>query len=215
VKPLVLALDTTHEYGSIALGDRDEVLLHAPTGFAHVLYPQLADLLCRNGAALSDIDCFAAASGPGSFTGVRVGLACMKGLAEALGRPAVAVSNLEALASFGRGPLRAAVLDARRGEVYGAVYDDAGGIVVQEMVARLPEWLAALPSGVEFVSTDFTAFAKGLPDGGPRITAPRALAAAIARIAGERLVRGEACDPAALDANYVRRSDAELFWKEQ
>jgi tRNA threonylcarbamoyladenosine biosynthesis protein TsaB len=213
VKPLVLALDTTHEYGSIALGGRDEVLLHAPAGFAHVLYPHLDEMLHRNGVALADIDCFAAASGPGSFTGVRVGLACVKGLAEAVGRPAVAVSNLEALASFGAAPLRAAVLDARRGEVYGAVYDCEGGVVVPEMVAKLPEWLAALPDGVEFVSTDFTAFGDGMP-AAPRVTAPRALAAAIARIAARRFARGEACDPAALDANYVRRSDAELFWKE-
>ena len=211
--PLVLALDTTHEYGSIALGERDEVLLHAPTGFAHVLYPHLDEILRRNGVALSDINCFAAASGPGSFTGVRVGLACVKGLAEAVGRPAVAVSNLEALASFGAGPLRAAVLDARRGEVYGAVYDAEGRAVVAEMVAKLADWVAALPAGVEFVSTDFTAFGDGLP-AAPRVTAPRALAGAIARIAAGRFKRGEACDPAALDANYVRRSDAELFWKE-
>jgi len=213
VKPLVLAVDTTYEYGGIALGNRDEMPLHAPTGFAHVLYQHLEELLRRNGAALADIDCFAAASGPGSFTGVRVGLACVKGLAEAIGRPAVAVSNLEALASFGAGPLRAAVLDARRGEVYGAVYDAEGRSVIPEMVAKLPDWLAALPAGVEFVSTDFTAFGAGLPVA-PQVTAPRALAGAIARIAAGRFERGEACDPAALDANYVRRSDAELFWKE-
>jgi tRNA threonylcarbamoyladenosine biosynthesis protein TsaB len=213
VNPLVLALDTTHEYGSIALGGRDEVLLHAPNGFAHVLYPHLDEMLRRNGVALADIDCFAAASGPGSFTGVRVGLACVKGLAEAVGRPAVAVSNLQAVASFGDGPLRAAVLDARRGEVYGAVYDAAGQLVVPEMVAKLSQWLAELPPGVEFVSPDFTAFADGLPHA-PRVLAPRALAAATARIAARRFERGEACDPAALDANYVRRSDAELFWKE-
>jgi tRNA threonylcarbamoyladenosine biosynthesis protein TsaB len=212
VKPLVLALDTTHEYGSIALGG-DEVLLHAPTGFAHVLYAHLDGMLRRNGAALADIDCFAAASGPGSFTGVRVGLACIKGLAEAAGKPAVAVSNLEAVASFGSGPLRAALLDARRGQIYGAVYDASGGLVVPETVAKLGDWLAVLPAGVEFVSPDFGPFGNGLP-GAPRVVAPRALAAAIAGIAGRRFARGEASDPAALDANYVRRSDAELFWKE-
>ena len=70
---------------------------------------------------LEEIDCFAAASGPGSFTGVRVGLAAVKGLAEALGKPAVGISNLRALSLFGKAALRAVVLDARRGEVYGAV----------------------------------------------------------------------------------------------
>jgi tRNA threonylcarbamoyladenosine biosynthesis protein TsaB len=212
VKPLVLALDTTHEYGSIALAG-DEVLLHAPAGFAHVLYPHLDQILRRNGVRLADLDCFAAASGPGSFTGVRVGLACIKGLAEAAGRPAVAVSNLEAVASFGSGPYRAPLLDARRGEIYGAVYDAEGSIVVPETVAKLADWLAVLPQGAEFLSTDFTPFGEGLP-AAPRVVAPRALAGAIARIAAGRFARGEACDPAALDANYVRRSDAELFWKE-
>jgi tRNA threonylcarbamoyladenosine biosynthesis protein TsaB len=148
VKPLILAVDTTHEYGSLALtrgGETvEEVLLHAPTGFAHVIYRHLEALLMRNGLAVAEVECFAAASGPGSFTGVRVGLACIKGLAEALGRPAVAVSNLRALASFGTAALRAPILDARRGEVYGAVYDSAGRLVAPETVAPFPVWLESL-----------------------------------------------------------------------
>jgi tRNA threonylcarbamoyladenosine biosynthesis protein TsaB len=213
VSARVLALDTTGEYGSIAL-DGDVQPLHSPSGFAHVLYPHLRALLDRHGIAIGAVDCFAAASGPGSFTGVRVGLACIKGLAEAAGKPAAAVSNLEALARFGAAPLRAVLLDARRGEVYGAVYDDAGQVVVPETVCRLEEFLAALPSGsIEYVSSDFAPFGAGLPEA-PRVTAPRALAGAIAAIAAERLARGETHDPAALDANYVRRSDAELFWRE-
>jgi tRNA threonylcarbamoyladenosine biosynthesis protein TsaB len=165
------------------------------------------------------VDCFAAASGPGSFTGVRVGLACVKGLADALGKPAVAVSNLQALATFGSAALRAVVLDARRGEVYGAVYDPAGRLAAPEVVAKFPAWLATLPEGdMEFVSTDFTPFRAALAgtrfERSPVATAPPALAAAIARIALARFRDGQASDPAALDANYVRRSDAELFWKE-
>ena len=213
MSPRVLAVDTTHEYGSLALDDV-VVPLHAPSGFAHVLYPHLRELLDRGGVRLAEVDCFAAASGPGSFTGVRVGLACIKGLAEAARKPAVAVSNLEALASLGAAPLRAVLLDARRGEIYGAVYDARGRIVVPETVGSLAQWLATLPAGeLEFISTDFAAFGEALP-GAPRVTAPRALAGAVARIAAARFARGEACDPAALDANYVRRSDAELFWKE-
>jgi tRNA threonylcarbamoyladenosine biosynthesis protein TsaB len=212
VTPLVLAVDTTHEYGSIAL-NAEVVPLHSPSGFAHVIYPHIRDLLDRLGVRLDAVDCFAAASGPGSFTGVRVGLACIKGLAEALGKPAVAVSNLEALAAFGSAPLRAVLLDARRGDIYGAVYDAAGRQLVPETVGKLGEWLASLPQGeLELISTDFAPFGNALP--APRITAPRALAGAVARIAAARLSRSEACDPAALDANYVRRSDAELFWKE-
>ena len=223
MNPLILAIDTTHESGSLALargGDLiEETVLRAPGGFAHVIYEHLAQLLDRHGVKPAMVDCFAAASGPGSFTGVRVGLACVKGLAEALGKPAVAVSNLQALASFGRAPLRAVVLDARRGEIYGAVYDHAGQMVAPEVVTRFPAWIETLPEGeMEFVATDFTPYRAAL-DGtrferAPIATAPPALAAAVARIALARFLRGEASDPAALDANYVRRSDAELFWRE-
>jgi tRNA threonylcarbamoyladenosine biosynthesis protein TsaB len=221
--PLVLAIDTTHEFGSLALArgteTLEEVLLHAPTGFAHVLYSQLSRLLERHGIALGSIDCFAAASGPGSFTGVRVGLACVKGLAEALGKPAVAVSNLQALATFAYGGLRAAVIDARRGDIYGGVYDWRLRPVAPEMVVKFPVWLDTLPAGdVCFVATDFTPFHNALA--GTRfekslvVTAEPTLAGAISRLAVERYQAGDRPDPAALDANYVRRSDAELFWKE-
>lgn len=213
---LILAVDTTSEYGSVALLRGDELLeecaIHAPTGFAHLLYGHIADLLARHAVKAADIDCFAAASGPGSFTGVRIGLACVKGLAEATGRPAVGVSNLQAIASCGTAPLRAAVLDARRGEIYGAVYDAAAQVVVPETVGSFGAWLAGLPAGdLEFVTSGLT-----LPLAGTRFehapvrVAPRALAAAVARLAA----RAEPRDPAALDANYVRRSDAELLWKD-
>jgi tRNA threonylcarbamoyladenosine biosynthesis protein TsaB len=77
------------------------------------------------------------------------------------------------------------------------------------VVAKLAIWLAGLPDNVEFISTDFSEL-----DGKPVTPAPRALAAAIGRIAWRKCQAGEAIDPARLDANYVRRSDAELFWKE-
>jgi tRNA threonylcarbamoyladenosine biosynthesis protein TsaB len=221
VNPLVLAIDTTRERGSLALARGDETIeevpLEAPGGFAHVIYGHMASLLERHSVRLCDIECFAAAAGPGSFTGVRVGLACIKGLAEACGRPAAGISNLQALSTFGSAALRAVVLDARRGEVYAAVYDPDGGIVAPEIVMPLHSWLDTLPAGdLEFVvSVDAPVRLDGTRFDGARVTvAPSALAAAIARIACQRLARGEALDPAALDANYVRRSDAELFWKE-
>jgi len=215
---VILAIDTTHEYGSLALARGEsivkEVLVHAPDGFGDILFQHLAELGC----APAEIACFAAASGPGSFTGVRIGLACVKGLAEATGKPVVGVSNLEAVAAFGSTPLRAVVLDARRGEVYGAVYDAGLRPVQAEMVTKLAAWLEGLPDGVEFVSTDFTVLGDALACGrfaaAPLTTAPRALAGAIARIAHRRFQAGLAVDPAELDANYVRRSDAELLWKE-
>jgi tRNA threonylcarbamoyladenosine biosynthesis protein TsaB len=211
---VILALDTTHEYGSLALARGDELVeewpLHEPSGFSRALYGHLEALLARHSLSPADIDCWAAASGPGSFTGVRVGLACIKGLAEALGKPAVAVSNLEALARCGTSPLRGVVLDARRDEIYGAVYDASGALVSPEVVARFPSWLATLPSGVgEFICYEYTP----PPVPAPVVAAPRAIAGAVAQIAAERLSHGQACDPAALEANYVRRSDAEIFFR--
>lgn len=210
---MILAIDTTGAYGSIALahsaGTVDEMPLHAPDGYAHVLFAYIEEILQRNHAKLADVACFAAAAGPGSFTGVRVGLACIKGLAEAMGKPAIGVSNLQAIASFGAAPLRAPVMDARRGEVYGAVYNAAGDLVQREMVAKFPVWLEGLPQGeVEILSPDFEC------EGAMVKKTPRAIAAAVARLAAQKLARGEPGDPEKLDANYVRRSDAELFWKD-
>jgi hypothetical protein len=69
----------------------------------------------------------------------------------------VAVSNLQAVARFGTARLRGVALDARRGEIYGAVYDDAGKLVTEEVVAKLGPWLETLPAGVEeFLSNDLT-----------------------------------------------------------
>ena len=155
---MILSIDTTSEFGSIALTERDhvieEVLLHSPDGFGHILFPQIEKLLARHGVSVNQMDCFAAAAGPGSFTGVRIGLAAAKGLGEAVAKPVVAVSNLRVLAAFGTAPLRATVLDARRGEVYGAVYNDALEVVVAEAVMKFPAWLKTLPvAGFEFVST--------------------------------------------------------------
>ena len=211
----VLAIDTTGEFGSIALvGERgviEEVALDSPDGFAHVLFGEIERLLARHGLGIEQVDAFAAASGPGSFTGVRVGLTAVKGLAEGTGRKVVAVSNLEALAWFGSRPLRAAVLDARRGEVYGGVYDAGLRLVQEEVVAKLEDWLAGLPGG------DLEIVTQGLQLEGesrPVVEAPRSLAGSIGHIAFDRLGRGEVLDPAEIDANYVRRSDAELLWRD-
>lgn len=214
----LLALDTTSEFGSVALseGDRviEEVAIESPDGFGHVLFDEILRLLKRHDLAFKDLDGFAAAAGPGSFTGVRVGLTAVKGLAEANERKAVAVSNLQALAYFGTRPLRAAVLDARRGEIYGGVYDASLNLVCEETVISYQPWierLSTLPRGdLELITGGFDA---GDP-GYPVVQAPRALAGAIARIAARRFEAGLAQDPAEIEANYVRRSDAELLWRD-
>lgn len=215
---MILALDTTSEFGSIALVDGagvcDEVPLHCPDGFGHVLYDHIARLLSRRGLGINELEGFAAASGPGSFTGVRVGLAAAKGLAEAAGKRVAAVSNLQALACFGSADLRAPVLDARRGEVYGAVYDRSLALRSPEVVMKFQDWTRTLPAAnIELISNNpapFLPFTPGLPV----VTAPRALASAVGQIAWRRFEQGLSSDPADVDANYVRRSDAELLWRE-
>jgi tRNA threonylcarbamoyladenosine biosynthesis protein TsaB len=210
----ILAVDTTSEFASVALRGSQQTLaeiqLHSPDGFAHVIFQAIEDILAKADMRLEEIDCFASASGPGSFTGVRVGLAAVKGLAEALGKPAVGVSNLRAMSLFGHTGLRAVVLDARRGDVYGAVYDSATRLVVAETVSPWADWLATIPKETEFIG-----FAGGPCETAGIVftTASRCLAAAVACCAE---IDGPANwrDPVALDANYVRRADAELFWKD-
>jgi len=213
----ILGLDTTSEFGSLGVRSDGrivaEVMLQSRDGFAHVIFPAIQEVLKQAGIRLEEIDRFAAASGPGSFTGVRVGLSAVKGLAEALGKPAVAVSNLRALATFGTLPVRAVFLDARRGEIYAAVYDSDLQPVMEEAVLKLSDWLATLDQpSYEFISGSLeanslegTRFAAM-----PFREAPKSLAAAVAVCAE----KDRGMDAAALDANYVRRSDAELFWRD-
>lgn len=210
-----LATDTTSEFGSLALVDSGQIIaeipLHSPEGFSLVLFDQLRSFLSRHGWDLHSIDCFAAASGPGSFTGVRVGLAAMKGLAEAAGKRAAAVSNLQALAYYGTGSAIGVISDARRGEVYGAVYDDRLVAIAPERVQTFAAWNASLPEILSSVVTpDFGPFRNSFSRIVP-IIEQRTIAGAVALFAE----RSAPQDTAALDANYVRRSDAELFWKDR
>ena len=208
---LTLAVDTAAEIGSIALVDGDRVLevarLTAPEGFGQTLFGELEALLARQRVRLPDIELYAAASGPGSFTGVRIGLAAVKGLAEVAGKAAVGISNLAALAEFGSADFRAPVMDARRGEVFAAVFDREGRQIIAESVlpfAAFVELVGARP--VEFISAGFD-----LPR--PATAATPELAPMIARLAIAHRLAGNSCDPASIEANYVRRSDAEISWK--
>ncbi len=105
-------------------------------------------------------------------------------------------SNLQALAWFGSSELRAPYLDARRGDIYGAMYDSELHLIQDEVVAPYEAWSAALPLGAS------------------QMTQQEPLARAFAAIAWKQCELGLAKDPAEVDANYVRRSDAELMWRE-
>jgi tRNA threonylcarbamoyladenosine biosynthesis protein TsaB len=214
----ILAIDVTGAFGSIALYDGallEEIPLYEPDGYGQVLFGHLSRILDRHDWSVRSIGCFAAASGPGSFTGVRIGLAAVKGLAEATKACAIGVSNLQALAAFGTADGRAALIDARRGEVYAATYDAQLRELTPEVVMPFKEWMASLPSGPrQIISPDAGVFRPVLS---PQIDVveQRNIASAVARIAAARLEAGDRGDPVWLDANYVRRSDAELLWHEK
>ncbi len=205
----IVAIDTASEHGSLALMEDsylvEELPMHSTDGFGHVVFVQLRRLLDRHGWTFGSIGGFAAGAGPGSFTGVRIALAAVKGLAEASGAKAAAVSNLRAMAAFGSASRRAAFYDARRREVYGGLFDADLQPLADEVAIPFPAWRdhAREKGEVEFITWAPEIF------GIEATRAPRALAASIARLGQRCLV-----DPAAIDANYVRRSDAELHWKE-
>ena len=123
---LVLALDTTTAAGSVALANGERVVEVAaidPMQPVATRVPgDLIALLERHRVALRDIGVFAVATGPGSFTGLRIGIATMQGLALANAKPLVGVSSFEALATLANAPQVAVWIDAWRGEVYGAIY---------------------------------------------------------------------------------------------
>ena len=209
---MILAVDTTSQHGSIALARDRELFaveeVFSADGFGHVLFQRVIGLLERNRVGLPEIECYAAAAGPGSFTGVRIGLTAAKGLAEAHGKKVVAISNLLALAFAGRGALRAPVIDARRGEIYAAVYDADLRPVVPEAVAPLPRFLELVAGRpVTFVSTGFEP-----TPGLDLFTVSPALAGPVALLAARAFAEGRALAPEQADANYIRRSDAELKW---
>jgi tRNA threonylcarbamoyladenosine biosynthesis protein TsaB len=185
---------------------------------AETLLPALARLLADAELALADVDAFAISIGPGSFTGLRVGLATLKGLAFGTGRPAVAVPTLEALALEappGEGPVVAA-LDARRGEVYAAAFDAPGGAAqdwLPEGVYRASALAALLRAPCRVVGEGAAIAADALRDAQARgVTlhpdcAPSA--AAVGRLGWRGLAAGGGVDADTLVPRYLRRAEAE------
>jgi tRNA threonylcarbamoyladenosine biosynthesis protein TsaB len=194
------------------------------------LLPAVDGVLRESGIQMGDVDAYAVAPGPGSFTGVRVGLTTVKAWAEVYGKPIVAVSRLEAIAVQGSESALyvAAFANANRGQVFGAVYRRNGGGVErvgEEVViptGKFVEWALEATQGerISWVSPDAAhvlveASWKDREKSGERIESVSAtLATVIARLGGQKLAEGRFTNALALDANYVRRTDAEIFWKD-
>lgn len=232
---LILALDTCDANGSVAVL-RDAQVLQTLThetseDYSSWLLNAVTELLRAAGLSLSEIDAYAVAAGPGSFTGVRVALTTAKAWAEVYGRGVAAVSRLEALATQASGtePRVAAFADARRGQIFAALYTRGTGRlerVGDEMVIapeKFVSW-AVEQSGADaicWVSADLgclnetPAWAARRSLGESVDTVSPFLAPVIGRMGYQLALAKRLTTALALDANYVRRSDAEVSWHDR
>lgn len=215
---LVLALDTTTRGGSCALAREGRMLIERSTEsaeYAARLPGDLMALLDQAAVTLAEIELFAVATGPGSFTGLRIGIATMQGLAFASTRPLVGVSTFDALAHRANAPRTATWIDAWRGEVYTALYQD-GETVGEPSVSRPERVIADIRGTATCFIGDGAATYRELIERelgkAATIADPIAppLAGTIAHLATAAARRGEAPPPHAIRPLYVRRSDAEL-----
>ena len=243
----VLALDTTTRVGSVALVDEHRTIEErrgdGARTHAERLPAELVALADAHRLPVRAIDLFAVASGPGSFTGLRIGIATIQGLALATGRRMVAVSSLEALAQSAAeagvaaeivpGTFVAAWMDARRHDVFAALYRIADAPVfspdrlveIEEPVAADPaatlaQWNSHIRDAkVVFVGDGAAMYADAIAARGSAAWKVQPdtplLAAAIGRMAAARAQRGDTIHPAAVRPLYVRRPDAEVDRKER
>ncbi|WP_417916225.1 tRNA (adenosine(37)-N6)-threonylcarbamoyltransferase complex dimerization subunit type 1 TsaB [Candidatus Electronema sp. JC] len=224
--PLILSIETAAGCGSVALTRGGvsngrliaEAAVHAETSHSRQLLGSVEWVMQAVGISWSDLDAIAVSIGPGSFTGLRIGLAAAKGIVFAAGKPLVCVPTLDAVAlscPLVDGPLWC-VMDARKQEVYAACYGPKGQISPAEAVR--PELLAekiAPPAviagpGLAEYQHIFSRIA-GLRFIPPALSSPSA--AKIGFLAADKLERGERSDPAAAAPLYVRASEAEVNLK--
>ncbi len=208
---LLLAIDTCGPLGTVALarlaGGRIEILgeteLPGKTWSVR-LVPAIHELLGGHNSPLDRIGAVIMTSGPGSFTGIRIGLSTAKGLAEARSIPLIAVSRLAVLAH--KAQVRAAALDAGRGEFY---LGDFSGEKRESLLTRGEFEEAASAQGQNLAVCEASAL--GVAAAATRVPAPTAADALL--FALPRIDARDFDDPVALDGHYLRRSDAEIFSK--
>ncbi len=220
---VILSLDTTTRAGSCALLRDGQLAAQRATDPAQPpasrLPGDLMALLQDAGADLHDVDAFSVAVGPGSFTGLRVGIATMQGLAFAAGKPLVGLSALDALAAIAAAspaaPRRvAAWVDAWRGEVFAALYEN--GVAIEAAAVAHPDaLLSRLPaSPVHFIGDGAASHRDRIMSARPDATvadpvAPL-LAGTLASLAATAVASGHRPPPHAIRPLYVRRPDVEI-----
>jgi len=209
-----LLIDTCGSEGSVALANTelDDAVVAAETLPGRTASERLIAAVRRvmesRGWRLRDLTAVVVVHGPGSFTGVRVGLSAAKGLSEAGGVPLIAVSRLALLAAQGGGGVVHAVLDAGRGEFYFGEY--RGHKRLREALLVIEDLLPTVAGGTVVVCE--AKVAQALSQLSPRIVAEPGAVETLP-FAMERAVAGEFDDAATLDANYLRRTDVEIFAK--
>ncbi|MGD0858878.1 MAG: tRNA (adenosine(37)-N6)-threonylcarbamoyltransferase complex dimerization subunit type 1 TsaB [Terracidiphilus sp.] len=213
---LLLAIDTCGPSGFVALGrlagSTVEILGQIELegrSYSATLVAAVGELLARSGVELKNLAAIVAVNGPGSFTGVRVGLAAVKGLAEAARIPVVAVSRLEVLAA--KAGQSSAALDAHRHEVFLRL--GRQGMEATEMLAGAAELAEMVPAGARFAVCDDAAGAllSSVWPAAELVRTPPPTAADALELCAPRVASGEFVDVALLDGHYLRRSDAEIF----
>lgn len=213
---LVLGIDTCGPTGSVALGRLSgRGMEHlgqtelAGRTYSATLVAAVGDLLAGQGARVQDLGSIVAVNGPGSFTGVRVGLSAAKGLAESAGIPVAAVSRLAVLAQ--KAQTASSALDAHRHEVF--LRMGAQGAEARELLASSGELAVITPQLTQIAVCDEAAavlLAEAWPGAELVRVAPPTAADAL-DLAAPRLWAGQFEDLALLDGHYLRRSDAEIF----
>jgi tRNA threonylcarbamoyladenosine biosynthesis protein TsaB len=201
----VLLINTCGDVGVVAMGDETGVVAEdrlPGRGTSEALMPAVRGVFAAAGWTPRELEAVGVVNGPGSFTGVRVGLSAAKGLCEGLGVGMVAMSRLKLVAGSGRH--RVAVLDAGRGEFFVGEYD--GGRMVREELTSEEQVRGMMAAGLMAVTCESRVAERlgvelaGEPDA-------EAMLAEVSRRVGV----GEWSEVAEVDANYLRRTDAELL----
>ncbi len=209
---MLLAIDSCGALGGVALGDLsgDRTWLREIVGrsYSENLLSTLDEILREAGVGSSDLRAVVVVSGPGSFTGIRIGVSAAKGLAEGLGIPVIGLSRLELLARKSPEASAVAVLDAGRGEFFTGFY--RGGVCETEtLLARDALSQAVAGSGLPVVVCE-EAVLSALAELSPTlVAAPTAVDALV--VGGERFRAGSFDDVVTLEANYLRRSENEML----
>jgi tRNA threonylcarbamoyladenosine biosynthesis protein TsaB len=228
---LILATDTSGTHGSIALvrceGNTTSALEVVPLQggtFSAQLIPQIAELLSKHGLSKTDLDVFAVATGPGSFTGLRVGLAAVKALAEILRKPITTVSLLELIAAQAKtiagkkNRIVLAALEAGRNEVFLGEYKVGRDMpfCVAEDLLRLDELADRVSESSTPVYTPDDSVVRVLDTGRENsaessiIRVRRPDAVSVAGLGWKKFRAGLMVSPEELDATYIRRAEAEI-----